>query len=102
MAAQTLKQIPALASIRHPVADDDEIESYARGVISGTMKTATPNAVGSLLARIRQLLKVEDDRAQLKTQIQELNRGIRNRAKCATCGSPLSSDCPKCRRAWET
>jgi hypothetical protein len=94
--------LPALASIRHPVADDDEIESYARGVISGRMTQATPNVVGSLLARIRKLLAVEEDREHLRRQIRDLNRGIQNRAKCATCGDPLGSTCPKCQRQWES
>lgn len=81
---------PALASIRHPVADDDEIESYARGVISGTMKTASPNVVGSLLARIRQLLKVEEDRERLRRQVQDLNRGTN---RLANANADISSEC---------
>lgn len=48
---------PALATflprVEHTPADDDEIESYARGVVTGTMQQATPNVVGSLLSRIR-------------------------------------------------
>ena len=42
-----------LGAIHPPPADNDEINNYARGVVLGTMRNATPNVVGSLLARIR-------------------------------------------------
>lgn len=47
MATKYLPRVP------HSPADDDEIESYARGVVIGLMDRATPNVVGSLLSRIR-------------------------------------------------
>lgn len=43
-----------LNQIPHSPADDDEIEGYARGLLRGTLKSATPNVVASLLTRIRE------------------------------------------------
>jgi hypothetical protein len=28
--------------------------------------------------------------------------GDEKRSKCVSCGEPLSSDCPKCKRLWES
>jgi hypothetical protein len=101
LASEPLSPRPALAAIRHPVANDEEVESYARGLISGTLKSA-PNVVGSLLARIRQLLQIEDKRSQMSSEIQRLNLVIRNRPKCDSCNAPLSPTCAKCQRDWES
>ena len=50
-----LKALEALEAIPHSPADDSEIESYARGMVEGLARSATPNVIGSLLAHIRSM-----------------------------------------------
>jgi hypothetical protein len=44
-----------LEQIVHQPEDDEGIENYAKGVVTGVMKSATPNVVAALLSRIREL-----------------------------------------------
>lgn len=50
-----MSNLKGLEAIPHSPAKDSELENYARGVVAGIMKSATPNVVGSLLARIRSM-----------------------------------------------
>lgn len=44
-----------LDSVPQRPADDEAVESVAKGLVTGTLKSATPNLVGTLLARIRSM-----------------------------------------------
>ncbi len=83
-----------LPRVLHTPEDDEGIESYAKGVVTGVMRSATPNVVGSLLARIRQMVdqnrindalmlegsqkinELRDENAQLKEHVKDLNHDI--------------------------
>lgn len=58
--------LSALEAIPHSPATDDELNSYARGIVEKLMLYPTPNCVASLLARVRQ------DNAELLTQARRI------------------------------
>lgn len=54
--------------VPHSPADDCSVDDYARGVVSGVMEHATPNAVASLIARIH------DDRRSIAALLPALRK----------------------------
>lgn len=81
-----------LEQIPHHPADDASIESYAMGVMTDMMKSATPNTVASLLSRIREQ---EAEIARLRVLVNRAYHGRPTRF-CSQHSGTYPVDCTTC------
>jgi hypothetical protein len=48
------------------------------------------------------ILAIDKERESLRAEVERLRGDVEKKGLCVSCGVPLSSDCPRCKKLWES